>query len=157
MHSGDSSMKCKTLACIFCLALLSSCGTEGTICEAGPCYLVGDYTQKELDATIAVENALVAAGFALPGYAINFIHSPDAPFKGTTWKNFRIYGVQPTDPDVGYGGFCDRELCMIWVNRCGSKEPHLHALLIHELLEAIGYHNGPEIRAEQRRVQEYLP
>lgn len=137
--------------------LIASCGTsEDTCCEAGPCYLVGDWTQEEAQAVTDVTNAIVAAGFTEPGYMVNFVHSPDAHFKGTTWKEWRIGGIEPTDPEVGYGGFCDREWCMVLINRCGSKAPHLHSLLIHELIHACGFDHGPEMKKAEKEVWKHL-
>jgi hypothetical protein len=137
--------------------LLISCGTSETqVCEAGPCYLVGDFTQLEAQAVTDVTNALTAAGFTEPGYAVNFVHSPDAHFKGTTWAEWRVGGIEPTDPAVGYGGWCDRPWCMVFINRCGSKEPHLYSLLVHELTHALGYDHGQRMKEVEQLIKSYL-
>ena len=137
--------------------LLIACGsTETQVCEAGPCYLVGDHTKEEAQALSDVTRAIVAAGFTEPGYAINFVHSPDAHFKGTTWAEWRIGGIEPTDPEVGYGGWCDRPWCMVFINRCGSKEPHLYSLLVHELTHALGYDHGERMQEVEQLIKSYL-
>ena len=137
--------------------LIISCGTsESNTCEAGPCYLVGDYTQEEARAVTTVTAAIVVAGYTEPGYMVNFIHDPLAHFKGTTWKEWRIGGIPPTDPEVGYGGYCDREWCMVLINRCGSKKPHLYALLVHEILHAVGFDHGIEMRKAEEKVCRHI-
>ena len=143
--------------------VLISCGTtEQNLCTAGPCYLVGDYTPGEARAVTIVTDAIVAAGYTEPGYAVNFVHSPEASFKGTTWKEWRApCGVEPTDPKVGYGGWCDRPWCMVFINRCGSKEPRLYQLLVHELMHAVGFNHGnpaeaAKMQAAEKRVWEHI-
>jgi len=137
--------------------LIISCGSpESGMCVAGGCYLVGDWTQLEAQAVTDVTAALVDAGYTEPGYMINFVHDPNSSFKGTTWKEWRIGGIEPTDPEVGYGGFCDREWCMVLVNRCGSKEPHLYSLLVHEIMHAVGFDHGPEMKKAEQKVWEHL-
>ena len=135
------------------LILLVSCGTDDVGVCSGGCYLAGDYTPEEAQALADVTNAITDAGYAEPGYAINYVHSPDAPFRGTTWREYRNpEGVEPTDPAVGYGGIVIHEWCMIYINRCGSKEPHLYSLLVHEILHAVGFSHGPEMRAAEEKV-----
>ena len=70
--------------CLTALALLS-CGTDDCT-EAGPFYLVGDWTDEEARALTEVSKAIVDAGFQETGYAVNFVHDPNASFKGTTWS-----------------------------------------------------------------------
>jgi hypothetical protein len=137
--------------------LLVSCGTvETQVCEAGPCYLVGDFTEKEARAVTEVTAAIVDAGLVEPGYAINFVHSADAHFKGTTWGEWRVGGIEPTDPETGYGGWCDRPWCMVFICRFGSKEPHLYDLLVHELTHALGYDHGQRMQEVEQLIKSYL-
>ena len=138
------------------LALLLSCGTDDGGACAGSCYLVGDYTEEEARALTDVTRAIVDAGIVEPGYAVSFVHDPNASFKQTTWKEWRVGGIHPTDPSVGYGGWCDRPWCMVFINRCGSKRPFLHSLLIHEIMHAAGYDHGAEMKAAENRVWEEM-
>ena len=147
----------KRLTLCMVALLLISCGTTETqVCEAGPCYLVGDFYQIEAQAVTDVTRALVDAGFTEPGYAINFVHSPDASFMGTTWAEWRNGVVEPTDPEVGYGGTVIHKWCMVFINRCGSKEPHLYSLLIHELTHALGYNHGERMQEVEQLIKSYL-
>lgn len=113
---------------------------------------MGDWTDEEARALTEVSKAIVDAGFVETGYAVNFVHSPDAHFKGTTWRKRRVGGIEPTDPEVGYGGWCDHPWMMVFINRCGSKEPFLYSLLVHELVHALGYDHGPAMRAAEEKV-----
>lgn len=145
------------LTTVAALLFLLSCGTsEHDTCEAGPCFLVGDWTQEEARALTVVTNAITDAGYTEPGYAVNFIHDPNTSFKGTTWKQWRTQGIPARDPEVGYGGCCDREWCMVFVNRCGSKRDKLYELLVHELMHAVGFDHGPEMKAAEQKVWENL-
>jgi hypothetical protein len=138
--------------------LIASCGTtENTLCEAGGCYLVGSWTEEEAQALTVVTNAIVDAGFTEPGYMINFVHDPNSHFRGTTWREWRNGQDEPRDPSVGYGGTVIHEWCMVLINRCGSKEPYLYSLLIHELVHALGYYEHDRaFKAAEAKIWEYL-
>ena len=143
-------MYCKIFVISFLLIL--GCGTPETdTCVAGPCYLAGDFTDEEARAVTVVTRAIVDAGYTEPGYAISFIHSPEATFKGTLWVDWRC-GVEPRNPAEGYRGFCCRKWCMVFVRRFGEARPYLYELLVHELVHALGYDHGERMRAAEKEI-----
>lgn len=135
-----------------CFGVLGCCGSA----EAGPAYLVGDYTQEELEALTAVQNAFQCAGFPYSGVAVNFVHSPDAHFKGTTWAEWRLPGVPARNEAEGYRGYYDQVWHMVFIRRYGEAEPLLHDLLIHEILHSLGYHHDTPQAAEKMKEAQLL-
>jgi hypothetical protein len=111
---------------------------------------------EEARALTDVTNAITDAGFTEPGFAVNFVHSGDAHFKGTTWAEWRIGGIEPRNPEEGYRGYCDRRWGMVFIRRFGEAEPYIHSLLIHEILHARGYDHGLEMKAAEERVWDQM-
>jgi len=116
--------------------------------------LAGVWTEEEAIALQEIMGAFSCAGLEDPGYYVTFIHEPEHPIAGTTWAEFRVPGYEPTTPSEGYGGYCDWDNCAVYVRRYGRSEPHLESLLRHELLHAVGFKHGSEMREAERKVRE---
>ena len=138
---------------VMCMGLLQGCGEAGD-CRMSTSVLAGTWTEEEASALVEVIVQLNCAGYSDPGYYVTFINSPEHPFKGTTWAEFLVGGIEAQTPSEGYGGYCDWDNCAVYVRRYGRSEPHLEGLLRHELLHAVGFKHGSEMREAERKVRE---
>jgi hypothetical protein len=155
----------KSVALVALLAVYgASCGEA----EEPPChgtYLAGEFTNEEVEALTKVLQTFSDMGIEEPCYLVTFIWSPEHPFRGGVWKDYRTTsGVEPEDPEQGYKGLCDRGykgLCdrtnkIVYVRRSGNAENKLYGLLIHELLHAVGYNHGDNMKAKENEVWEWM-
>ena len=134
--------------------LLTACGHDD--CDYPPGKVLGDATPEEIQAAHEVPLAIEAAGYGLPHYAVNYIHSRDDYMHGTTWSEYRWSTVQPTDGLDGYRGICLEGDCAVYIRRFGGMEDKLYSLLVHELLHAVGFEHGTRMKAAEQHVHEIL-
>ena len=133
--------------------LLLSCGSAA---DSGPWYdetwIDGPATAEEEEALEAVLAAFKGVGLPDPCYRVVFVREPEQAIRGTTWAEFRLTKVQPRNLAEGYRGLCDRAYRTVYVRRFGEAEPYLISLLIHELVHAVGYDHGPEMRRVEKSL-----
>ena len=142
------------------LLLLFGCGdAEG----GGGAVLVGDYTKEEARAVAEVTAAFQDTLGTEPDVMVNFVHSPDARFRGKAWKDFRHIdshypnGYPARNEEEGYRGYYDREWHMVLVRRYGEVRAFLYELLVHELLHAMGYdYEDGTMKLAEKFIIEYL-
>ncbi len=132
--------------------VLAGCGADDSQCAA-QCTLVGSWTEVEAHALTQVTGAMQELGLPRPTCWVNFVHSPDAEYKGVAWKDYRIPGVKESHPGEGYQAIYSHEYCMALVRRYGEAGPYLVELLIHELLHSVGYAHGDVMRQAEQEIE----
>ena len=134
-----------------CLPLiLFSCGEEAE-CGLGVT-LVGEWVEEEAQAVVEVTGCLVEVVGREPNALVNFVRE-DSEFRGVAWRDYRLPGVVARNESEGYRGLWDAEFCMVLVRTFGEAEAFLRELLEHELLHALGYTHGEEMREVEREVR----
>ena len=132
---------------------LPCCG-EASDCRMSTSVLAGVWTEEEARALTRSIERLECAGYSDPGYYVTFIWTPEHPFRGAPWAEFRVPKYIPEAPEEGYKGYCDWGNCVVYVRRFGNAERHLDMLLDHELLHAVGFRHGSEMNEAERKVRE---
>lgn len=141
---------------IILMLLISSCGDGSEDQRYSESWIDRLATSEEIQAFEEVLEAFYEAEVSDPGYRVIFIHTPDDLVRGVPWSSFRLSNTAPRNEAEGYRGFCDRPGRTVYIRRYGEAEPHLHSLLIHELLHAAGYDHGEAMRSKEAEIRRLL-